>query len=78
MRIPVTTQDGIKSQESLEKVFHVLFTPTMYAAIESRSAALKISKGALIRSAVERHLRSLASSKSVGNQEQNHSNNLEA
>jgi hypothetical protein len=59
MKITVRTQDGIKSHEPLEKVFHVLLAPSMYAAIESHSAILKISKGALIRSAVERHLRNL-------------------
>lgn len=69
MRIPVTTQDGINSHESLEKAFHVLFTPSMYAEIESHSANLKISKGAVIRSAVERYLRNLDRNKSAGNQE---------
>lgn len=59
MRIPVTTRDGIKSHEPLEKAFHVLFSKTMYAEIESHSADLKISKGTLIRSAVKHHLRNL-------------------
>lgn len=59
MRTTVTTQDGIKCHESLEKVFHVLFTRTMYAAIESHSTHLNLSKGALIRSAVTQYLHNL-------------------
>jgi hypothetical protein len=51
------TPQSMKSHEPLEKVFNVLFTPTMYADIESQSMQLRISKGALIRSAVETYLR---------------------
>ena len=47
----------LKSRETLEKVFNVLFTPTMYAEIENHSTHLSISKGALIRCAIEEHLR---------------------
>lgn len=59
MKTPVTTQDGIKSHELLEKVFHVLFTRSMYTAIESHSTHLNLSKGALIRSAVTQYLHNL-------------------
>ena len=54
-----TTQDvpqSMKSHEPLEKVFNVLFTPTMYTEIESQSTQLRISKGALIRCAIEEYL----------------------
>jgi hypothetical protein len=43
----------IKSHESLEKVFNVLMTPTMHNQIEHLSVHLRISKGSLIRSALE-------------------------
>jgi hypothetical protein len=49
----------MKSREPLEKVFNVLFTPTMFTEIQSLSAHLRISKGALIRFAIEEHLRRL-------------------
>lgn len=48
---------SMKSREPLEKVFNVLFTTTMYAEIEHHSAHLSISKGALIRMALEDYLR---------------------
>lgn len=71
-------QDGIKNSEPLERVFHMLFTKTMYAEIENHSTNLKISKGAIIRSAVERYLRNLDANRSVDIQEQNHSKNQKA
>ena len=47
----------LKSRETLEKVFNVLFTPTMFTEIENHSTHLSISKGALIRCAIEDYLR---------------------
>ena len=55
---------AIKSREPLEKVFNVLFTPTMFTEIESHSTHLSISKGALIRFAIEEYLRKLGAEKS--------------
>ena len=53
------TPHSMKSREPLDKLFHVLFTPTMYTEIESLSAHLSISKGALIRLAIEEYLSKL-------------------
>ena len=50
------TPHSMKSREPLEKLFHVLMTPTMYTEIESLSVHLRISKGALIRFAIEEYL----------------------
>ena len=50
------TPHSMKSREPLEKLFHVLMTPTMYTEIESLSVHLNISKGALIRFAIEEYL----------------------
>jgi predicted DNA-binding protein len=56
MTTTLETPQSMKSREHLEKLFHVLMTPTMYTQIENHSAHLSISKGALIRSAVETYL----------------------
>ena len=56
MRTSLASPHAMKSREPLEKVFNVLFTPTMYTEIESLSAHLSISKGALIRFAIEEYL----------------------
>jgi predicted DNA-binding protein len=53
------TPTALKSREPLEKVFNVLFTPTMYTEIENHSTHLGISKGALIRSAIEAYVRKM-------------------
>ena len=55
---------ALKSRETLEKVFNVLFTPTMYAEIENHSTHLSISKGALIRCAIEEYLSKVDAEKS--------------
>lgn len=55
---------SMKSREPLEKVFNVLFTPAMFTHIESHSTHLGISKGALIRSAVETYLRKVEAEQS--------------
>jgi len=55
-----TIQDipqSMRSREHLEKLFHVLMTPTMYTQIEHHSTYLKCSKGALIRMAMDDYLR---------------------
>lgn len=57
MKTSLETTHAMKSREPLEKVFNVLFTPSMYTEIKSLSAHLSISKGALIRFAIEEHLR---------------------
>ena len=56
MTTTLETPQSMKSREQLEKVFNVLFTPTMHTDIERLSAHLKISKGALIRCAIEEYL----------------------
>lgn len=53
----VEAPQSMKSHEPLDKVFNVLFTPTMHTQIEHHSTHLKISKGALIRMALEDYLR---------------------
>ena len=64
MTTTLETTDAIKSREPLEKVFNVLFRPSMYAEIESLSAHLSISKGALIRFAIEEYLHKVDAEKS--------------
>jgi predicted DNA-binding protein len=44
---------------SVHTLVSPLFTPTMYTEIESLSTHLSISKGSLIRLAVEKYLRRL-------------------
>lgn len=61
MTTTLEAHQSMKSREHLEKLFHVLMTPTMYTQIEHHSAHLSISKGALIRFAIEEHLRRLGS-----------------
>lgn len=56
MTTTVEKLNALKSSEHLEKVFNVLMTPTMYTQIDNHSAHLSISKGALIRSAVQTYL----------------------
>lgn len=56
MTTTLETPQSIKSQENLDKAFNVLFTPTMYTQIVNHSKHLSISKGALIRIAMEDYL----------------------
>ena len=56
--------NALKSREPLEKVFNVLFTPTMFTEIENHSTHLSISKGALIRCAIEEYLSKVDAEKS--------------
>lgn len=63
MRTSLETTHAMKSREPLEKVFNVLFTPTMYTEIESLSAHLSISRGALIRFAIEEYFRKVDAEK---------------
>ena len=53
------TPSVLKFQESLDNVFHVLFTRSMYTEIENRSTDLHISKGALIRLALDEYFKNL-------------------
>lgn len=48
-----------RNPEPLEKAFHVLFGPTMVARLTSHATNLKISKGALIRQALDNYFRNL-------------------
>ena len=56
MTTTLETPQSIKSQENLDKAFNVLFTPTMYTQIVNHSNHLNISKGTLIRFAIEEYL----------------------
>jgi hypothetical protein len=56
MTMTLEVPQPIKSHEPLEKVFNFLMTPTMYAQMEYFSAGLSMSKGALIRLALEDYL----------------------
>ena len=53
MTMTLEVSQPIKSHESLEKVFNFLMTPTMHNEIERLSAHFRISKGSLIRLALE-------------------------
>ena len=53
MRTTLDTPRSKKPREPLDKLFNVLFTETMYARLESYSSRFGISKGALIREALE-------------------------
>ena len=57
MTTTLEVPQSMRSREHLEKLFHVLMTPTMYTQIENHSAHLSISKGALIRLAMDDYLR---------------------
>jgi hypothetical protein len=50
---------SMKSHETLDKVFHVLFTQSMYTELEALSTRRRVSKGALIRLAIEEYVRQL-------------------
>ena len=45
--------------EPLDKLFHVLFTKSMYAELEILSTRLKLSKAAIIRTAIEKYIHDL-------------------
>lgn len=62
-------QDGIKTSEPLERVFHMLFTKTMYTELENQSVKLTISKGALIRYALQDYFKKLDTDKPVEHQD---------
>ncbi|MGH7183815.1 MAG: hypothetical protein ACREJN_17815 [Nitrospiraceae bacterium] len=65
MTTMLETPHSMKSREPLDKLFHVLFTPRMYTEIESLSAQLSISKGALIRIAIEEYFSKVGAEKSL-------------
>ena len=46
-------------RESIDKIFNVLMTQAMYARLESYSSRFGISKGALIREALEEHFQKI-------------------
>lgn len=68
MTTTLEAPSALKSHEALDKVFNVLFTPTMFTEIENHSTHLSISKGALIRLAIEEYLRNLEPNKPVEHQ----------
>jgi len=59
MTTTLEAPQSMKPRELLEKVYHVLMTPTMYTEIENLSVHLNISKGALIRFALEDYFRKM-------------------
>ena len=65
MTTTLETPQSMKSREPLEKVFNVLFTPTMYTEIAHHSNHLNISKGNLIRFAIEEYLQKLQDQESM-------------
>lgn len=58
--------DPKKPTQPLNKLFHVLFTRGMYTELEVLSTRFKLSKGAIIRLAIENYIRRLKEQKSVG------------
>ena len=48
-----------KSLEPLDRLFNILFTETMYAQLHGFASSLGISKGHLVRIALEEHFRSI-------------------
>ena len=56
MTMTLEVPQPIKSHESLEKVFNFLMTPSMHKKIEHLSKHLRISKGSLIRLALEEYV----------------------
>jgi hypothetical protein len=59
MTTTIETPNALKSPEHLKKLFHILMTRTMYTKIENLSVRLSISKGALIRFALEDYFRKM-------------------
>jgi len=55
MTTTLETPYALKSPEHLDKLFHVLMTPTMYAEIETLSENLNISKASVIRTAIKEY-----------------------
>lgn len=53
MATTVDAPPSMKSREPLEKLFHVLLTPSMYTELEAHSVRVGISKGALIRLGIQ-------------------------
>ena len=54
-----------KSREPLDKLFHVLFTETMCLRLNSYANRRGISKGRLVRIAVEEHLHKIENPQSL-------------
>ena len=48
-----------KSLEPLDRLFNILFTETMYAQLHDFASRFGISKGCLVRIALEEHFRSI-------------------
>jgi predicted DNA-binding protein len=55
MTTTLEAPNALKSPEHLERLFHVLMTPSMYAEIETLSENLNISKASVIRTAIEEY-----------------------
>ena len=55
----VETPGSLKSPESLDKVFHVLFTSTMYLRLNGYAYRFGVSKGHMVREALAEHFQKI-------------------
>ena len=59
MTTKLETPRSEKSREPLEKPFNVLFSKTMYLRLQGYASGFGISKGLLVRNALEEHFQKI-------------------